>query len=174
MLTLYGRCEQKKGKNAMTITIDEVKQEIEKRTGVQASLLKGETIEECMSYAKAVIAFRNEHAEKHPEQRQKSTKEQFAEWVRNQDSIQEKRNDLAGWMGAHTDAEEDNLSIAPEMASLLAYERELIQPYPELSDYGEQTNLPDYRTAKEQFAEWMGDRLAFDPSKGDDGWRRVL
>lgn len=48
--------------------------------------------------------------------------------------------------------------------------------YPILHDAGEPLGgpLPDSRPARDQFTEWMGGQMQFDPFRDPDGWRRFL
>lgn len=48
--------------------------------------------------------------------------------------------------------------------------------YPILHDAGEPFvgPLPDSRPARDQFTEWMGGQMQFDPFRDPDGWRRFL
>lgn len=65
----------------MTIEeIKQIKQTIEQRTGVPASLLTGETAEEIIAQAKALIAYKREYEQQRP----KTTAEQFSDWIGGQ------------------------------------------------------------------------------------------
>ena len=46
--------------------------------------------------------------------------------------------------------------------------------YPVLNDGGTPLDLPDGRSTREQFAEFAGEALAWDPKVGPGGWRRIL
>lgn len=132
------------------MNLEDLKNEIEQRTGVPATLLTGETAEENVSQAKALLAYKREYEAQQP----KSAKEQFADWMQQKEGI----------------APED-----PEGAALADIENSL-RLYPTgLRDGGEVTNLPDPRTAREQFADWLDRKgsLKFDPFKDADGWRRM-
>lgn len=61
-----------------------VKAEIEKQTGVPASLLTGATADENIAQAKALIAFKKEFEEEQP----KAPEEKFAEWLSNKFTVQ--------------------------------------------------------------------------------------
>ena len=135
------------------MTLEELKQEIEQRTGVQASLLKGETVEENIAYAKAVLAFRKEHEAQRP----KTAGEQFAAWYKATQGIED------------TDEAGAALAEIEEQARLDA------GGYPILQDGGSvNVNTGDGRTAREQFADWLGQKTAFDPFKEADGWKRLV
>ena len=149
----FYRSDAKRRKEGQIMTLEELKQEIEQRTGVQASLLKGETAEENIAYAKAVLAFRKEHEAKRP----KTAGEQFAEWYNAQQGIEPQ--DEAGAA----------LAQIEEQARLDA------GGYPMLKDGGSaNVNIGDGRTPAQQFADWAGQQLAFNPFKDGDGWQRVL
>ena len=128
----------------------DVKTMISDRLGIPADLLKGETPEEDLATAKALIAFRREHEAQRP----KTTAEQFGEWMREQEGIEQP--DEIG--AAFTELEE-----AIRVNS---------NAYLRLTDSGE-AHLGDTRSAKEKFAEWIGQKTAFDPFKSDDGWTRL-
>ena len=53
--------------------IENFKQEIENRTGVPAAILSGDTAEENIAQAKALLAYRNSQ--------EKPTRDQFADWL---------------------------------------------------------------------------------------------
>ncbi len=69
------------------MTIEEIKQTIEQHTGVPASLLTGETAEENIAQAKALIAYKREliaYKREYEQQRPKTTAEQFSDWIGGQ------------------------------------------------------------------------------------------
>ena len=129
--------------------LDELKQTIEKQTGIPACLLNGETAEENIAQAKALLAYKREaHA-----QRPKTAREEFAEWLNAQEGIEEP--DTAG----------EALAQIEEQARVDA------GGYPMIRDGGSaNVNLGDGRSAKEKFAEWAGQKLSYDPFKRPDGW----
>lgn len=45
--------------------------------------------------------------------------------------------------------------------------------YPVIRDGGEVSNMPDPRTAKDQFAEWFKKRSASDPFTGPGDWKPI-
>jgi len=55
------------------MTIDELKQELEQKTGVPATLLHGESAEENIAQCKALLAYKRDQGEQ-------STAVQFADW----------------------------------------------------------------------------------------------
>ena len=127
------------------MSIEELKKTIEQRTGVPAAFLTGETAEENIAQAKALLAYSRERAQKQPQ----STAEQFATWAGNQLGMDPQ--DEAG----------------EALAAIEAQERAAARLYPSTADGGEQHTgaLPDSRPAREQFAEWAGAKLAYDPFK---------
>lgn len=130
---------------------DYCKQAIERSVGIPAALLTGETEEENMAQAKALLAYQRECNGKRP----KSNSEQFAEW-----------------MNGGADPAQDEATKA-----LTALEEELRVRnggYPMITDSGEVTGLPDGRSTAEQFAEWFGNRTAFDPLARGGGWQRLV
>lgn len=148
------------------MTIEELKQQIEQRAGVPASLLTGETAEEVVARAKAILAYKREHEAQRP----KTTQEQFAEWIGAQ--LEDKDRRTAELLGRHykaTPADPAGAALA-EVAE--AYRVEA-GGYPMTKDGGEGTNMPDPRPAREQFAEWFGQKTAFDPFKDADGWKTL-
>lgn len=136
------------------MTIDELKQQIEQRTGVPASLLNGETAEENIAQAKAMLAYKKQHEAERP----KSNAEKFGEWFRAAQGIEEQ--DAAG-------------AALQEVAE--AYRVEA-GGYPSVHDGGNPyingKEAPDPRPAREQFAEWFSDKTAFNPFKDSDGWTK--
>lgn len=133
------------------MTLDELKQTIEQRTGVPASLLTGETAEEAVAQAKAMLAYKREHEQKRPQ----TTAEQFSAWA-------------GAEMGL--DAPQDTAGAAlAEIAEAIRVER---GGYPIVHDGGQIdiNRLPDPRPAKEQFAGWASQQLAFNPFTDSDGW----
>ena len=128
---------------------DELRQEIEQRTGVPAALLTGETSKEIITRAKTLLEYKKEGEPERP----KSKLEQFAECM----------DELQG------------IEPVDEATAALDEIRRSIAPYPEIHDAGEvdPSRLPDPRSAKEQFAEWFSNKTAFDPTKGPGGWKRM-
>ena len=129
----------------------DVKTMISERLGIPIDLLRGESAEEDIATAKALIAYKRQHEQT----REKSNAEKFADWFRAQEGIEQP--DEIG--AAFTELEE-----AIRVNS---------NAYPHLTDGGE-AHLGDTRSAKEKFAEWIGQKTAFDPFKSDDGWTRLI
>lgn len=109
----------------------DVKQEISDATGIPAELLTGDTPEENIARAKALLAYRSEAT------RPQTPAEQFAEWA-----------DKSGiW------------PKAPEGSAALDAIAERIRAeagrgYPEIKDAGEAPDVPKRGTPEEQFTEW--------------------
>lgn len=119
------------------MTIEEIKQEISRRTGVPTSFLYGETLEENVALAKAVLLYRKEKRGSAT----KTTREQFAEWFSGSDEVADRTEEA--------------------MSNLEEFYRASF--YPQVDDKGEVANMPEGRPASEQFAEWFGNKTAFDP-----------
>lgn len=130
------------------MNIEELKQRIEQDTGVPASLLNGETAEENIAKAKALLAYKREHTVQEP----KNTKEQFADWFR---------------------AQEGEVVQDPAGAALAQIENEL-RSVPVLRDAGEVAHNAAAGTAKEQFAQWLYDKTAWNPRQSADGWKPLF
>ena len=149
------------------MTIEELKQQIEQRAGVPASLLTGETAEEVVARAKAVLAYKREHEAQRP----KTAQEQFADWIGAQ--LEDKDRRTAELLGRHYEAPPADPAGAALAEVAEAYRVEA-GGYPMTKDSGEVTNMPDPRPAREQFAEWFGQKTAFDPFKDADGWKNLF
>lgn len=132
------------------MTIDEVKAEIEQRTGVPAQFIQGETVEEAIAHSKALLAYKRENAEQVPV----DSREAFESWFKAINGIQE----------ATPEQLLDN--FAEEL-------RTEAGGYPQVHDAGE-VSMGDPRSAEDKFAEWFYQRSAFDPFAGSDGWKHLL
>ena len=82
------------------MTIEELKQTIEQRTGVPASFLTGETAEENIAQAKALLAYKREAQQQRP----KTTAEQFSDWLGGQ--LEERDRQTAAAFGLNYEAPE--------------------------------------------------------------------
>ena len=125
------------------MSIEELKQIIEQRTGVPASLLTGETAEENIAQAKAILAYKRDLGTQTP----RTTRDQFAEWLNA--SQGKEAQDTAG----------------AALAEIEDAARMEAGGYPAVQDSGEAAGLPDPRPARDQFAEWFGQKSAFNPFK---------
>lgn len=151
------------------MTIEELRSTIEQRTGVPASLLTGETAEENIAQAKAFLAYKREYEQQRP----KSTAEQFSDWIGGQ--LEERDRQTAAAFGLqYTPPQTDPAGAA--LAEIEEAARVEAGGYPMVKDGGQidTSNMPDPRPAREQFADWLGQRTAFDPFKDADGWKRIL
>lgn len=132
------------------MNVEELKQAIERRTGVPVFVLTGETAEENIAQAKAIIAYKREHEAQQP----KTTSDKFAEWFRQLQGIEE------------TGAAGEALAQIEAAAGLDA------GGYPTVTDGGGvNVKTGDGRPASEQFAEWFSDKFAYDPASNHDGWK---
>lgn len=127
------------------MTIDELKQTIEQRTGVPASLLTGETIEENIAQAKTLLELKRERAAQRPG----NTKDQFSKWLGDQ--IDEKTRYAADTFGIRT------APTDPEGAALAEIERKAKREAGHIPDGGETdyTKFPDTRPNREKFRDWF-------------------
>lgn len=132
------------------MTIEEVKQTISEQTGIPVNLLTGETIEDNIARAKALILYRQEKAQ---EQQPLGIRQQFAKCV----------NDAFG-----TDQGE---AAASELQALTDLESSLLG-VPKVQDGGSLTadQEPDQRTTAEKFADWVGKQLEYNPFN-EGGWK---
>lgn len=150
------------------MTTEELKQEIAQRTGVPAVLLTGETAEENIAQAKALLAYKREHEAQRP----KTAQEQFSDWLGAQ--VEERDRQTAAAFGLqYTPPVKDAAGAA--LAEIEEQARLDAGGYPSLQDGGSvNVNLGDGRSTREQFADWLADRTAFDPFKEADGWKRLV
>lgn len=111
------------------MTLEELKQSISDKTGVPVNLLTGETAEENIARAKAILAFKRE-------QKPKTTAEQFAEWLR----------------GGNTDQDTASQALAD-------LETEVLHPYPAVRDggsiYSSGIPIQEEKSAAQKFSEWL-------------------
>ena len=150
------------------MNLGELKQRIEQQAGVPAVLLTGETAEENIAQAKALLAYKREYEQQRP----KTTAEQFADWIGGE--LEERDRQQAATFGLqYTPRQEDAAGAA--LAQIEEQARLDAGGYPMLQDGGSvNVNIGDGRTAREQFAEWLGQRTAFDPFKEADGWKHLV
>ncbi|MBQ4467070.1 MAG: hypothetical protein II918_02510 [Firmicutes bacterium] len=137
------------------MNIDDVKKQIEQRTGVPAMLLNGETVEENIARAKALLAYKKQHEEEQP----KSTREQFREWIWSEAGIEPDKNDATTL-----------LVDLQEAARLEA------GGYPKVSDGGtsavSEFASQDTRSTEQKFIEWFQGVSAFDPADDLSGFKQ--
>lgn len=128
------------------MNMEDVKLRIERDTGVPASLLTGETTEECIVQAKALLTLKRKYEYQPPQQ--KSAQEQFADWMRARLGEEQPQDTTT--------------------AALDAIEREAAEEaggYPVVRDAGEVEAGPAPRSTREQFADWFSKKTAWDPAK---------
>ena len=132
------------------MSMDELKQTIEQRTGVPAEFLHGETAEETIALARALLAYKRDVEKKADALRTKSTREQFDEWF-----------------SAEYGAEEPQDGRTEALAEIEEAARIAGGGYPRIKDGGEidHSTLPDSRPTWQQFAEWFDNKTAFNPFK---------
>lgn len=126
-----------------TMNMDDLKMRIEHDTGVPAALLTGETAEECIVQAKALLALKRDYSY---QPAQKTTREQFADWMRGQ-------------LGE--EPPQDTTTAALEAIARDAAEE--AGRYPIVADAGEVDAGPAPRSTSEQFAEWFAQKTAWKP-----------
>lgn len=124
------------------MTVEDVKKTIEQRAGVPASVLAGETVDDVIESARAVLDYKRQYEEQRP----KETREQFAEWTRV----------LYG--ETLSDAKSAALDDIAEAARVDAGGYPMVRDGSISSD-----GMPDPRPAREQFASWFKDQAAFNP-----------
>lgn len=136
---------------------EEFKKLISKKTYIPIPLLTGETPEEDIAIARALVAFRAEHDKEF-----KTTRQQFAEYLAELDGV-EVQSDTQKAINELEDSLRTSLSA------------DMAQPsYPRVTDLGEaNVQTGDGRPTNEQFAEWLGQQTAFDPRK-DNGWTQLI
>lgn len=137
------------------MTLEEYNQEIERRTGVPASLLTGTTLEENIAKAKALLAFKGKVEDERP----KSTAEQFSDFLRNIEGREEQPSESS-----------------QAMQSLADFEKSF-QNYPIVKDGGNPyingAVEKDPRTPAEQFSEFFNQAMRTPSNLTDDGWIRM-
>ncbi len=137
------------------MTLDELKQEIEKRTGVPASLLQGNTTEDTLSIAKDLLMIRNGYRAHEA----MTNAEKFSRWFNDQ-------------MGENGEPLNNDFLALDEIAEQVRIDN---GGYPRTADPGEidTSNMPDGRSTAEQFEEWMNKQFTFDPFRDESGWKKM-
>lgn len=130
--------------------LEDVKKELSSRTGIPVSLLTGETIEENIAKAKAIIAYRRDH------DKPQSAKEAFSLWC------QEKNGD----------------EKPDPMENVTKYENELrsLDCYPQIRDGGSvlvNGKLKGNEDPSKEFSRLASDALAFNPFRDPSGWTHI-
>lgn len=131
------------------MTTEEVKQEIAQSTGIPVTLLTGETAEENIAQAKALLAYKREHEAQQP----KSHAEHFKAWFNEQHGIEEQ--DEAG----------------AALAEIEKQARLDAGGYPTVQDgSADNADIGDGGSTKEHFADWIGRQLSYDPFNNAGSW----
>lgn len=130
--------------------LNDIKVEISNRTNIPLEMIVGSSVEEVMSYTKALLDYRKEVQAN----REKSKEERFSYYM----------------FGEETKAENSDMDALIE----LQIELGLRNSYPVVHDGGQIdfSQMPDSRDTKEQFESWMSDQLAFNPRK-ENGWIKL-
>lgn len=122
------------------MNLEELKQAIVKETGIPASLLKGETIEENIALAKALLAYKKEVNATKPQ----TTAEQFRSWTTQQIGSEQ------------IDTTAEILTRIEQQA------KEEFYNHPGTNESKQaETNTATGKTTKQQFAEWLGLQTSF-------------
>ena len=152
------------------MTLEELRKAIEEKTGVPVSLLRGETAEEVVARAKAVLAYKREHEAQRP----KTAQEQFADWFGAQLEDMDRRT--AELLGRHYEAPQADPAGAALAEVAEAYRVEA-GGYPQVTDGGNPyingKQAQDGRSTADQFAEWFNGRTAFNPVRDEYGWKKI-
>lgn len=133
------------------MTIEEIKKEIETNTGVPATLLTGETAEENLAQAKALLAYKREVAAEQP----KDPRDQFKEWLQEQTGEEPEETP-----GAYLD----------QLAETLRVEA---GGYPIVPDGGTPEGA-ECRDPVYEFSKVFWKKTAFDPFKDKDGFTPLI
>lgn len=132
--------------------IEDFKQTIADKTGLPVHLLNGETEEENIAQAKALIAYKRDC----DAQRPKTSREEFADWL-----------------SAQTGTEQHNEAL--QALNQIEAETKTYNGYPNVRDGGSvNVQIGNGRSPQEEFSEWVSNALAFNPLKSDDGWTHLL
>lgn len=138
------------------MNVEELKLEIEKTVGVPALLLNGETSEEVISRAKALLAFKKDTRAEQPQ----STSTQFSNWMKVAEGIEEPSEEVSALCALDQIAERECIASGG---------------YPYIRDGGTPyingAIMPDLRSNAQQFEDWMKDQTAYDPKKERGGWK---
>lgn len=127
------------------MTLEEIKTEISNRTGIPAELLTGETAEENIAKAKALLAYKRECSIKKEDGQPKSTKQQFANWMQTNYGTEEQPKQDA------------------ETQALIDLENSL-KAFPSIHDSTiTADNIPNQKSAAEQFGEWAKNQFSSNP-----------
>ena len=132
------------------MTIEELKNTIEQRTGIPANLLQGTEPKEVITYARNLAGFAKPSAPASPigdDGQTKSARDTFADWVDQ------------NFFGGREEPDEG----AGAIQALDQIEAELSKPYPAPPDGGEASHNFIKPSLRDQFVEWSRDALAYNP-----------
>lgn len=137
----------------MIMTVEEMKLEISDRTGIPLTMIQGDTPGEALAFARSLIEYKNSIDDQEP----KSNAEKLGVY-------------LFG----------ENESSNTELESLECIEKQYNYEqggYPVFRDNGNVlingVSFGDPRSPGEQFAEWFGNKTAFNPNK-ENGWTKLI
>ena len=135
------------------MTTKDLKQTIEQRAGVPASLLTGSSEKEILAQARALVSFKEQIKTAGPADPAKlSPAERFAEW-------------FSAVQGEDQEEPQSAAVVLDEIAESLRMET---GGYPAFRDGGEPAHIPDGRSKADKFSEWFGAVSAFDPRNSVD------
>lgn len=135
------------------MTLEEFKREISNRTGIPVLLITGETEEEAIAKAKALLAYKREQDELRGKERPTDTRKLFADWMQEKYGEEETRPDIEAQ--ALEDLE-NSLLVAPKVQDGGAGDS--------------QKNIGDGRSTAEHFADWAARQLSYNPFQ-EGGWK---
>lgn len=140
------------------MTTEEVKQEIAQSTGIPVTLLTGETAEENIAQAKALLAYKREHEA----QRTKTTSEQFSDWL-------DKRGADLGSLEAGRGIQNQD-TAGQALAEIEKQARLDAGGYPTVQEGSADNADIDGGSTKDHFADWIGRQLSYNPFNNADSW----
>lgn len=139
------------------MTIEEIRQTISARTGVPAELLTGETTEEIVSRAKALIALKTNFQKETP----KTQQEQLADFLRANfpdsfpaETAEDPLDDLA--------KTEEEIRVANG-----GYSRSI-------KDASTDATATGIKSPQEAFTDFINSKLSYDPFIDPEGWKKLL
>lgn len=133
--------------------LNELKEQIESKTGIPSKLLTSDTADGCITMAKQLIDFRDESKEQKPI----TAKEAFTTWMEQMHPSDHR---------VKTDSE-----IIDDLVEQYRLDNGGYPSTKEIQDGGS-VNLPEHKTAKQELADFMNEKSAFDPFK-HGGWKHI-
>lgn len=129
------------------MTMDALRETITAETGIPSALLTGNNAQEILARARMLLELRQSGM-----MERGTPAERFATWLSDNGFVESETDDLSS------------------LQALEKIENDL-HLFPSVQDAGEVTDLPDYRSTAEKFAEWFNDATAFNPRSGNgDSW----